>query len=132
PEALDNQVVELEVLAAYDSTNDFSDINIDKKYTISKGYRIRIGGGEKINAITKETIKQTYVYRYAEKLAKSSEVSCQHIGYELNSLASQFDPTLCKLLKSIIEEICFLTTVAKADATMQYRIIQEKYNIRIY
>ncbi|CAG8746126.1 5794_t:CDS:2, partial [Cetraspora pellucida] len=157
PEALDNQVVELEVLAAYDSTDDLSDIDIDnfgnieeisvdktfnnwnqvadfmRKYAISKGHRIRIGSSRRINAITKETIKQTYVCQYAEKLAKSSMTfNNQHIGHELNLLASQFDPTLCKLPKSIIEEICFLTTVAKADATMQYRIIQEKYNIRIY
>ncbi|CAG8498312.1 19743_t:CDS:2 [Cetraspora pellucida] len=64
PEALNNQVVELEVLAAYDSIDDFSDIDIDnfgnieevsvgktfnnwnqvmnfkRKYAISKGHRI--------------------------------------------------------------------------------------------
>ncbi|CAG8517539.1 6215_t:CDS:2, partial [Cetraspora pellucida] len=85
PEALDNQVVELEVLAAYDSTDDLSNIDINnfgnikevsvgktfnnwnqvadfmRKYAISKGYRIQIGGGRRINMITKETIKQTYV-----------------------------------------------------------------------
>lgn len=86
---------------------------------------------------------------YAGKPAKSSEMSCrveclwkvnfwfkngkncikittfnnQHVGHELNPLASQFDPILRKLPKEIVEEIRFLTTVAKADATMQYRII---------
>ncbi|RIB22222.1 hypothetical protein C2G38_2033743 [Gigaspora rosea] len=173
PEMLNNQDVELEVLAAYDSTDDLSDIDIDnfddveelfvgkafknwnqvadfmKKYAIVKGHGIRISDGGRVNAKTKEILKWTYLYRYAGKPAKSSEVSCrvectwkvnfwikkdkncievttfndQHVGHELNPLASQFDPTLRKLPKNIVEEIRFLTTVAKADATMQYRII---------
>ncbi|CAG8749375.1 6264_t:CDS:2, partial [Cetraspora pellucida] len=39
----------------------------------------------------------------------------------------RFDPSLQKLPENIIEEIRFLTVIAKADATMQYRIIREKY-----
>ncbi|CAG8774249.1 1814_t:CDS:2, partial [Gigaspora rosea] len=133
-------------------------VDFMKKYAIVKGHRIRIGSGGRVNAKTKEILKWTYLCRYAGKPAKSSEVSCrvectwkvnfwfkkdkncievttlndQHVGHELNPLASQFDPTLCKLPKNIVEEIHFLTTVAKADTTMQYRIIREKYNVRIY
>ncbi|CAG8623175.1 11293_t:CDS:1, partial [Cetraspora pellucida] len=43
-----------------------------------------------------------------------------------------FQLTLRKLSKEIVEEICFLTVMAKADATMQYRVIWEKYKTRIY
>ncbi|CAG8468362.1 13629_t:CDS:2, partial [Cetraspora pellucida] len=130
PEALDNQDVELEVLAAYNSTDDLSDIDINnfddiegfsigktfknwdqvadfmKKYAIIKGHGIRISGVTTFNN--------------------------QHVGHELNPLARQFDPTLRKLPKEIAEEIRFLTTVAKANATMQYKIIREKYSVRIY
>lgn len=56
----------------------------------------------------------------------------EHVGHELNPLASHFDPTLRKLPKEIIKEIRFLTVVAKANATMQYRIIREKYHVRMY
>ncbi len=56
----------------------------------------------------------------------------QHVGYELHMLANWFDLILQKLLEEIIEEIWFLTVVAKANATIQYRIIQKKYKTRIY
>ncbi|CAG8768449.1 26572_t:CDS:2, partial [Dentiscutata erythropus] len=154
PEVLNNYDAELEILAAYDSTDDFSDIDIDN----IKGHGIRIGGGGRVNTKTKKIIKRSYLCRHAGKPAKSSEVSCrveclwkvnfwfknekncievttfnnEHVGHELNPLASYFDPTLRKLPKEIVEEIRFLTTIAKADATMQYRIIREKYNVRIY
>ncbi|RIB25197.1 hypothetical protein C2G38_2166556 [Gigaspora rosea] len=154
-EVLDDQNIP-EVLAAYDSTDDLSDIDIDnfndvkefsvgktfedweqvadfmKKYASIKGHGIRIGGGGRVNTQTKETIKWTYLCRHAGKPAKSSEASCRHAGHELNPLARHFDPTLRKLPTKIVEEIRFLTTVAKANATMQYRIIREKYKIRIY
>ncbi|CAG8702697.1 9675_t:CDS:2 [Gigaspora margarita] len=131
PEVLNNQDVELEILAAYNSTDDLSDIdtnNFDdieefsvgkvfknwdqvvdfmKKYAIVKGHGIRIGGIRKINAKTKKIIKWTYLCCYARKPAKSSEVSCQHIGHKLNPLVSQFDLTLRKLPKEIVEEIHF-------------------------
>ncbi|CAG8527171.1 7391_t:CDS:2, partial [Gigaspora rosea] len=129
PEMLNNQDVELEVLAAYDKElfvgkafknwNQVADFM--KKYAIVKGHGIRISDGGRVNAKTKEILKWTYLYRYAGKPAKSSE----HVGHELNPLASQFDPTLRKLPKNIVEEIRFLTTVAKADATMQKHI--ERY-----
>ncbi|CAG8737804.1 14280_t:CDS:1, partial [Cetraspora pellucida] len=44
----------------------------------------------------------------------------------------RFDPSLRKLPENIIEEIRFLMVIAKADATMQYRIIREKYKVRIF
>ena len=47
----------------------------------------------------------------------------QHVGHELHMSANQFDLTLRKLSEKIIEEIQFLTIVAKANATIQYRII---------
>ncbi len=46
--------------------------------------------------------------------------------------ANRFDLTLQKLPKEIIKEIQFLTVVAKVNVTIQYRIIQKKYKIRIY
>ncbi|RIB20653.1 hypothetical protein C2G38_2035065 [Gigaspora rosea] len=180
-EVLDNQNIP-KVLAAYDSTDDLSDIDIDnfndveefsvsktfedweqvadfmKKYASIKGHGIRIGDGGRVNTQTKETIKWTYLCRYTGKPAKSSEASCyvecpwkvnfwfksekncievttfnnQHAGHELNPLARHFDPTLRKLPTKIVEEIQFLTTIAKVNATMQYRIIREKYKIKIY
>jgi hypothetical protein len=56
----------------------------------------------------------------------------QHVGHELHMSANRFDPTLRKLPNEIIEEIQFLTVVAKANATIQYRIIREKYKTKIY
>jgi len=55
----------------------------------------------------------------------------QHTGHELHPLAVRFIPTLRKLPEEVIEEIRFLTIVAKADATIQYRVIREKFNIKI-
>lgn len=56
----------------------------------------------------------------------------QHIGHELHPSATRFVPTLRKLPEEIIEEIRFLTIVAKANATIQYRIIREKFKTRVY
>jgi hypothetical protein len=55
----------------------------------------------------------------------------QHTGHELHPLAVRFVPTLRKLPEEVIEEIRFLTVVAKANATIQYRVIRKKFNIRI-
>ena len=55
----------------------------------------------------------------------------QHTGHEFHPLAVRFVPTLRKLPEEVIEEIRFLTVVAKADATIQYRVIREKFNIKI-
>ncbi|CAG8828495.1 34675_t:CDS:1, partial [Gigaspora margarita] len=46
-----------------------------KKYTSIKGYGIRIGGSERVNTKTKETMKQTYLCHHAGKPAKSSKAS---------------------------------------------------------
>ncbi|CAB4444945.1 unnamed protein product [Rhizophagus irregularis] len=56
----------------------------------------------------------------------------QHIGHECHPSASQFVPTLRKLPEEILEEIRFLTVIAKVNATVQYRIIREKFKTRIY
>ncbi len=56
----------------------------------------------------------------------------QHVSHKLYISANRFDPTLWKLPEEIIEEIWFLTIIAKVNATIQYRIIQEKYKTRIY
>ncbi|CAG8676918.1 10651_t:CDS:2, partial [Cetraspora pellucida] len=117
-----------------------------KKYTAAKGHRIQISGGEKKNTTTQEIMKQTYLCHHAKKPPNQlNGTSCQnkncikvmalnnkHVGYELHPLASCFDPMLRKLPKEIVEEICFLIVVAKADATMQYQVIREKYKTRIY
>ncbi|PKK77322.1 hypothetical protein RhiirC2_706683 [Rhizophagus irregularis] len=51
---------------------------------------------------------------------------------ELSPLASQFVPTLQKLSEEILQEIRFLTVVAKVNATVQYRIIRKKFKTRIF
>ncbi|CAG8727759.1 21899_t:CDS:2 [Cetraspora pellucida] len=153
-EMLDHQNVELEVLAAYDNMDDLSDINnLDddeglfvgktfenwdqvanfmKKYAAAKGHGIRIGGSGRVNAENQKVVKRTYLCYHAGKPAEKLTFNNQHVGHELNPLASCFDPMLQKLPKDIVEEIHFLTVIAKANATMQYRIIQEKYKVRIY
>ncbi|CAB5363079.1 unnamed protein product [Rhizophagus irregularis] len=55
-----------------------------------------------------------------------------HVGHECHPLASKFVPTLRKLPEEILEEIRFLTIFAKVNAIVQYRIIREKFKIRIY
>ncbi|PKC50916.1 hypothetical protein RhiirA1_485021 [Rhizophagus irregularis] len=56
----------------------------------------------------------------------------QHVGHKLSPLASQFVPTLQKLSEEILQEIRFLTVVAKVNATVQYRIIRKKFKTRIF
>ncbi|GBC15562.2 hypothetical protein RIR_jg13878.t1 [Rhizophagus irregularis DAOM 181602=DAOM 197198] len=69
-------------------------VNFMKKYAITKGHGVRIGGEGKVDKITQEiTNKHTY---------------------------------------EIMEEIRFLTIVTKADITIQYQIIREKFKIRIH
>ncbi|CAG8709714.1 2965_t:CDS:2 [Gigaspora rosea] len=132
--------------------------NFMKKYAAAKGYGVRIGGGGRKNAETQQIMKRIYLCRHSGKPPEnmkpggtSCQVGCswkvniwfkkdknclevtilnnQHVGYELNSSAKRFDLTLRKLPKEVIEEIHFLTVTAKADATMQYRIIWEKFKI---
>ena len=55
----------------------------------------------------------------------------QHSGHEFHPLASRFVLTLRKLPEEVVKDIRFLTIVAKADATIQYRIIREKFSIRV-
>ena len=55
----------------------------------------------------------------------------QHSGHEFYLLVSWFVLTLWKLLEEVVKEIHFLTIVAKADTTIQYWIIWEKFNIRV-
>ncbi|CAG8650363.1 12278_t:CDS:2, partial [Cetraspora pellucida] len=50
---------------------------------------------------------------------------------EYNS-TEDFSKTDRKLPKKILKEIHFLTVVAKANATIQYQIIQKKYKTRIH
>ncbi|CAG8508120.1 7294_t:CDS:2, partial [Racocetra fulgida] len=115
--------MELEVLAAYNSTDDLSDTD-----------SIRIGGGERINTETQQVTKWTYLCHHAGKPAENSITTFnnEHVGHELSLLVSRFDLMLRKLPKNIVEEIRFLTVIAKANATIQYRIIKEKYNVRIH
>ncbi|CAG8593229.1 20339_t:CDS:2, partial [Gigaspora rosea] len=97
--------------------------NFMKKYAVKKGHGIRIGGGgRKVNIWAKKDKNWLEVTTFNN----------EHVGHVLNPLASQFDPTLRKLPKEIVKEIHFLTTVARADTTMQYRIIQEKFKVRIH
>ncbi|CAG8784451.1 36699_t:CDS:2, partial [Gigaspora margarita] len=132
-----------------------------KKYAATKGHGVRIGGGGRKNAKTQQIMKRVYLCRHSGKPPenlKPSGMSCrvgcpwkvniwskrdknclevttlndQHVGHELHSSASRFDLTLRKLPEEVIEEIRFLTVTAKADATMQYRIIREKFKIRIH
>ncbi|CAG8619737.1 17321_t:CDS:2, partial [Gigaspora rosea] len=138
---MDESDIELEALIAYDSAGDFS--KTDSSDDDENILELSVG---KKDATTCQILKRTYLYRHAgnpsEKLIGTScrEKNCpevttfnnQHIGHELHPLANRFDPTLRKLSKKIVEEIRFLTVVAKADATMQYRIIQEKYKTRIH
>ncbi|CAB4421623.1 unnamed protein product [Rhizophagus irregularis] len=56
----------------------------------------------------------------------------QHIGHECHPSANQFVSTLRKLPEEILKEIRFLTVIAKVNATVQYRIIREKFKTRIY
>ncbi|CAG8807507.1 8415_t:CDS:2 [Cetraspora pellucida] len=121
-EMLDRQDVELEVLATYDNMDNLFDIDNlddDKGLFVSKTFEdwdqvanfMKKYVAAKVNAENQKVIKWTYLCCHAGKpVEKSSGVSCQ-------------------LPKDIVEEIHFLTIVAKANATMQYRIIQEKYKM---
>ncbi|CAB4473778.1 unnamed protein product [Rhizophagus irregularis] len=150
-EEITQNTVEFESLLAYDSSEDFSDTestfedicsemedtreneednslelyvgktfqnwehveNFMKKYAATKGHGVRIGGGGK---------------GYLEVTTFNDH----HVGHECHPSASKFVPTLRKLPEEILEEIRFLTVFAKVNATVQYRIIKEKFKIRIH
>ena len=108
-----------------------------KKYAAAKGHGVRIGGGGKVDKITKEVLKRTYLCRHAgkanskssQRVSSSCRVECpwkvniwvkkskgylevttfndQYIGHELHPLANRFVPMLRKLPKEILEEIRF-------------------------
>jgi len=130
-----------------------------KRYASTKGHGVRIGGGRKLDKETNQILKRTYLCRHAGKPKSTSntsscQVECpwklniwlkknknclevttfkdQHVGHEVHPLASRFVPTLRKLPEEILQEIRFLTVIAKVNATVQYRIIREKFKTRIY
>ncbi|CAG8714875.1 9108_t:CDS:2, partial [Funneliformis mosseae] len=111
-------------LLTYDSAEDFSDADSKvfqnwnhaskfmKKYVAIKGYRIRIGGSKRID--------KTAFTENQRLNASSCRVEClwKHIGHKFYSSAVRFVPLLCKLLEKVIQEIHFLTVIAKANATI--------------
>jgi MULE transposase domain len=127
-----------------------------KRYASVKGHGVRIGGGGRVDKETHQILKRTYLCRHAgeSKASTSCRVGCpwklniwakkdknylevttfkdQHVGHELSPLASRFVPTLRKLSEEILQEIRFLTVVAKVNATVQYRIIREKFKTKVY
>ncbi|CAB4405057.1 unnamed protein product [Rhizophagus irregularis] len=124
--------------------------------TIYVRHGVRIGGGGRVDKETCQILKRTYLCRHAgeSKASTSCRVGCpwklniwakkdknylevttfkdQHVGHELSPLASRFVPTLQKLSEEILQEIRFLTVVAKVNATVQYRIIRKKFKTRIF
>ena len=62
---------------------------------------------------------------------KVTTLNNQHTDHEFHPLACRFVPILRKLPEEVIKKIRFLTVVTKADATIQYRVIREKFNINI-
>ncbi|CAG8783581.1 23338_t:CDS:2, partial [Gigaspora rosea] len=117
PEVLNNKNVELEVLAAYDKfsvgkvfKNLDQVVNFMKKYTIVKGHEIRIGGGgrsSKASCQVECQWKVNFWFKNDKNCIEVTTFNDLHVGHKLNPLASQFDPTLCKLPKDIVEEIRF-------------------------
>ncbi|RIA95451.1 hypothetical protein C1645_816683 [Glomus cerebriforme] len=87
-----------------------------KKYAIAKGHEVRIGGSGK----------------KGKGYLEVTTFNDKHIGHECHPLANKFVSTLRKLPEEILEEIQFLTVIAKMNATVQYRIIREKFKTRIY
>ena len=112
-----------------------------KKYATIKGHGIRIGGGGRVDKVTKEIMKWVYLCRHAGKAkitaskrkTSSCRVECpwkiniwakkdylkvttlhdQHVGHQLHPSAKRFVPKLQKLSDEIMEEIHFLTVVAR-------------------
>ncbi|CAB5345559.1 unnamed protein product [Rhizophagus irregularis] len=154
------QDAELEALLEYDSTKEFSDTDSlngmsDNEYEIediAEGKEEEEEEKEEKENTMKLYIGKTFykwdrVANFMKKYAATkghglspnhrknklhlAELNI-HRDHELHLSAIKFVPTLRKLSDEIIEEIRFLTVVAKADATIQYRIIREKFKIRIY
>ncbi|CAG8777173.1 8435_t:CDS:2, partial [Dentiscutata erythropus] len=107
PKALDNQDIELEVLAAYNSTDELSDIvlfTVDlfshyyfcfsfdnvEEFSIGKAFK---NWDQKVNFWFKNNKNHIEVITFNNK----------HIEHEFNLLASQFDLMLFKLSKEIVK-----------------------------
>lgn len=127
-----------------------------QRYASVKGHGVRIGGGGRVDKKTCQILKRTYLCWHAgeSKASTSCRVGCpwklniwakkdknylevttfkdQHVGHKLSPLASWFVLTLQKLSEEILQEIRFLTVVAKVNATVQYRIIRKKFKTRIF
>ncbi|CAB5204858.1 unnamed protein product [Rhizophagus irregularis] len=101
-----------------------------QRYASVKGHGVRIGGGGRVDKETCQILKRTYLCQHADESKAST--FCKHVGHKLSPLASQFVPTLQKLSEEILQEIRFLTVVAKVNATVQYRIIRKKFKTRIF
>ncbi|CAG8584930.1 9977_t:CDS:2, partial [Dentiscutata erythropus] len=76
-----------------------------KKYAAAKGHGVQIGDGERKNAETQQIMKQMYLCRHSGKHKTKWNVLSSRMSMEIT---------------------------AKADTTMQYKIIQEKFKIRIH
>ncbi|CAB4488505.1 unnamed protein product [Rhizophagus irregularis] len=82
-----------------------------QRYASVKGHGVRIGGGGRVDKETCQILKRTYLCQHADESKAST--FCKHVGHKLSPLASQFVPTLQKLSEEILQEIRFLTVVAK-------------------
>ncbi|CAG8781104.1 34446_t:CDS:2 [Gigaspora margarita] len=116
-EILDNHDAELEILAAYDSIDNLSNIdNFDetkelfigktfqnydqvakfmKKYAASKGHGIRIGGGERVNTKTHQSIGAVCIL-LAQFL--DNEFSTNRVEESANCISSQLPNEISKAI----------------------------------
>ncbi|RIB18881.1 hypothetical protein C2G38_2183361 [Gigaspora rosea] len=132
-----NTYNELEVFVAYESVDDADDLSnnddFDSNEELSVGKPFQNWDNSNGQSCWVECPWKVNIWAKKDKnCLEVTTFNNKHVGHVLNPLASHFDPTLRKLPKEIVEKIRFLTTVARADATMQYRIIREKFKVKIH
>ncbi|CAB4482290.1 unnamed protein product [Rhizophagus irregularis] len=158
-EEMTQNTVEFESLLAYDSSEDFSDTENTfedicsemedtreneednslelYKYAAAKGHGVRIGGGGKVDKMINEVMKRRYLCHHAGKASskqttRSNVTSCRvECPWKVNIWVKEKKGYL-EVTTFNDHHVGYECHPSAMNATVQYRIIREKFKIRIH
>ncbi|CAB5203403.1 unnamed protein product [Rhizophagus irregularis] len=134
-EEITQNTVEFESLLAYDSSEDFSDTESTFEDICSEMEDTR--ENEEDNSLELYVGKTFQNWEHVENFMKKYAATKGHGvriggGGKVDKMTNEVMKRRMSMEKEILEEIQFLTVFAKVNATVQYRIIREKFKIRIH